>query len=302
MEVMKNLNDFEADLVQKARIINSALDFYLPGESVYPEVIHKAMRYSVMAGGKRLRPAMVLETAGIFGLSYEQVLPTACGIEMIHTYSLIHDDLPVMDDDDFRRGKPTCHKVFGEAVALLAGDALLTAAFSVITKNAEIKSVSPLAVIDVINKISESAGSGGMIGGQTVDIQSAGKIIDQETLFFIDLHKTACLFKASLWAGARLAETSPDNLATIDKFGEKVGLIFQITDDLLDLKGNEKLLGKPIGSDTKNKKNTFPFIFGYDNSVKLAERLSLEAKQLISKLDNNGFLTGMIDFMINRQY
>jgi geranylgeranyl diphosphate synthase type II len=296
------LNDFKTELIKKARIINSALNFYLPGDNVNPEIIHKAMRYSIMVGGKRLRPAMVLETAAIFGLSYEEVLPTACGIEMIHTYSLIHDDLPVMDNDDYRRGKPTCHKVFGEAIALLAGDALLTGAFSLITKNAEIKSISQLAVIDVLDKISRAAGSLGMIGGQTVDIESSGKKIDKETLFFINLNKTSCLFRASLWAGARLAEASTDDLETVDMFGEKVGLIFQITDDLLDLKGNEKLLGKPIGSDAKNNKNTFPVIYGYENSIKLVESLSIEAKKLISKLDKNGFFTGMLDFMINRQH
>jgi geranylgeranyl diphosphate synthase type II len=302
MEVMNNLKNFKKLLLERAELINSALDSYLTSHNAYPESIHKAVRYSLMAGGKRLRPAMVLESAAIFGLSSENVLPTACGIEMIHTYSLIHDDLPLMDNDDYRRGKPTCHKVFGEAIALLAGDALLTEGFALIAKNADIESISFTAVVDVIKKISESAGIRGMIGGQTVDIESTGRTIDKETLFYIDLHKTACLFKASLWSGARLAEASQDELALLDKFGEKIGLIFQITDDLLDLSGNEKLLGKPVGSDVKNKKNTFPLIMGFDNSIKLAKQLAIDAKDIISKHDKNGFFKSMIDFLINRQY
>lgn len=296
------MDEFEKLLNQRAKIVDAALDFYLPRESDYPEKIHRAMRYSALAGGKRLRPVMVMESAKLFGLPFEKVLPTACGIEMIHTYSLIHDDLPVMDNDDYRRGKPTCHKVFGDAVALLAGDALLTHAFSVISKNSRIDGISPLAVIEVIERVACEAGSKGMVGGQTVDIETTGMSIDKETLLYIDRHKTGCLICASLWAGARLAEASKQDLNVINKYGEKIGLIFQIVDDILDIKGDEKLLGKPIGSDAKNKKNTFPSLLGFQESLEMLECLCKEAKGLISEFDGSDFFMNLVDYLKSRRY
>jgi geranylgeranyl diphosphate synthase type II len=302
MEGKKKLNEFERSLTEKAKIIESALDYYLPGEDAFPQKIHRAMRYSAMAGGKRIRPIMVMEAAKLFGLPCEKVLPTACGIEMIHTYSLIHDDLPVMDNDDYRRGKLTCHKVFGDAIALLAGDALLTHAFLVIAQNSHIEGVSPSAVIDVIEKVSNAAGSYGMVGGQVVDIESSGEMIDEKTLFYMDLHKTGCLIQVSLWSGARLAGASAEDLKAMEDYGEKVGLIFQIVDDILDLKGDEKLLGKPVGSDLRNKKSTFPHIYGLDKSVELVKKLSAEAKDLISAYENSDFFVQLVDFFVSRQY
>lgn len=302
MEDQKRLKQFNEILKQEARIIDSALDFYLPKENAYPDILHRAMRYSALSGGKRLRPIMVMESAKLFGLPIEKVIPTACGIEMIHTYSLIHDDLPAMDNDDFRRGKPTCHKVFKEAIALLAGDALLTNAFSTIARNARIEGISPLAVVDVIEKISEEAGSLGMVGGQTVDIETSGTNIDKDTLYYIDTHKTGCLIRASLWSGARLAEASLNDLKVMEEYGEKIGLIFQIVDDILDVKGDEKLLGKPVGSDIRNQKNTFPSIYGYEKSLELLEKLSIEAKELMTGFNDNGFFIQLVDFLKKRQY
>lgn len=293
------MNKFKNELKKTAELLDKALDLYLPKATDYPESIHNAMRYSVMAGGKRIRPILVIKAAELFGLSYKQVLPTACAIEMIHTYSLIHDDLPCMDNDDFRRGKPTSHKIFGEAVALLAGDALLTYAFLTIAKNAAVDGISEKAVIDVIEKISEAAGCSGMIGGQTVDVETSGKSIDERTLFYIDLHKTGCLLQASLWSGARLAEAAQDDLKIMELYGEKIGLIFQITDDILDVQGDEKLIGKPIGSDLKNQKNNFLSIYGLDECQEIIEKLSLEAKSLVLPY-NNTFFLDLVDYIAHR--
>jgi len=295
------LDEFQEILKQRAKTTDAALDFYLPPED-FPEKLHQAMRYSALAGGKRLRPAMVMESAKLFGLPFEKVLPTACGIEMIHTYSLIHDDLPAMDNDDLRRGKPTCHKVFGEAVALLAGDALLTHAFSAIARNAAVEGISPQAVIDVIERISKEAGSMGMVGGQTVDMETSGTNIDKQTLLYIDSHKTGCLIRASLWSGARLAEAKEQDLKIIEDYAEKIGLIFQIVDDLLDINGDEKLIGKQTGSDIKNHKNTFPSVFGYEESLEMVEKYSREAKELVLRFDGNEFFIELVDFLKARRY
>ncbi|MCG0274987.1 MAG: polyprenyl synthetase family protein [Thermosediminibacteraceae bacterium] len=296
------MRNFEIELQNLGKKIEKALDNYLPKADEYPPKIHEAMRYSTFNGGKRIRPILTIKAAELFDLPGEKVIPTACGIEMIHTYSLIHDDLPIMDNDDFRRGKPTCHKVYGDAIALLAGDALLTHAFRTIAKNAQIEGISLQAVIEVIDKVSLAAGSLGMIGGQTIDILSQGTPIDEKTLFYMHNHKTGCLIQASLWAGARLAEAPVSDLNKLDELGEKIGLIFQIVDDILDVYGDEKKLGKPVGSDKRNKKNTFPNIFGYENSIRLVKTLSEEAKEIVSDFKNSGFFMQLIDFLIERQY
>ncbi|TYP51642.1 polyprenyl synthetase family protein [Thermosediminibacter litoriperuensis] len=296
------MKNFEIELKETGKIIEKALDFYLPKSDEYPQKIHEAMRYSTFNGGKRIRPVLTMKAAELFGLQGDKVIPTACGIEMIHTYSLVHDDLPIMDNDDLRRGKPTCHKVFGDAIALLAGDALLTHAFNTIAKNARIEGISLQAVIDVIDRISRAAGSLGMIGGQTVDILSQGVTIDEKTLFYMDYHKTGCLIQASLWAGARLAEAPAPDLNKLDRLGEKIGLIFQIVDDLLDIQGDEKKLGKPVGSDVRNKKSTFPSVYGYENSLKLVKNLSEEAKDIIHEFKNGEFFVQLVEFLVERQY
>lgn len=296
------MSDFKKELAFLANIVEQEMVKLLPRKDEYPPKLHEAMHYSTLSGGKRLRPIMVMKAAELFKMPYEKVIPTACGIEMIHTYSLIHDDLPVMDNDDFRRGKPTCHKVYGEALALLAGDALLTHAFATIAKNSKIEGICSDAVLDVIEKISHAAGGYGMIGGQTIDISSSGKKINQDTMFYISLHKTGCLISISLWSGARLAGAPKYDLETIKRFGEKIGLAFQIVDDILDVKGEETTLGKPVGSDIKNMKNTFVHLFGYDSCIKLINKLSSEAKELISNYKKNDFFIQLTDFIANRSY
>lgn len=296
------MNNFIKIIKSKALIFEQSFKHYLPQKDKYPEILNQAMNYSALSGGKRLRPIMVMESAELFGLSFKKVMPTACGIEMIHTYSLIHDDLPVMDNDDLRRGKPTCHKVFGDAIALLAGDALLTHAFATIAKNSKIEGISKETVLDVIEEVSLAAGNEGMIGGQTIDMISAGNQIDKNTLLYISSHKTGCLISVSLWSGARLAGASKEDLETIKSFGQKIGLIFQIVDDILDIKCDENILGKNKGSDLKNKKNTFPYLLGYDNSIKLVKELSIEAKNLVSKYKNNDFFIQLTDFISKRDY
>lgn len=296
------MNNFIKIIKSKALIFERSFEHYLPKKDKYPEILHQAMNYSALSGGKRLRPIMVMESAELFGLSFKKVMPTACGIEMIHTYSLIHDDLPVMDNDDLRRGKPTCHKIYGDAIALLAGDALLTHAFATIAKNSKIEGISKETVLDVIEEVSLAAGNEGMIGGQTIDMISAGNQIDKNTLLYISSHKTGCLISVSLWSGARLAGATKEDLETIKSFGQKIGLIFQIVDDILDIKCDENILGKNKGSDLKNKKNTFPYLLGYDNSIKLVKELSIEAKNLVSKYKNNDFFIQLTDFISKRDY
>jgi len=296
------LNKFESEMKYMAQVVEQELPHYLPRKDEFPAKLHEAMHYSTLSGGKRLRPIIVMKAAELFGTPYEKVIPTACGIEMIHTYSLIHDDLPVMDNDDFRRGKPTCHKIYGDAVALLAGDALLTHAFATIAKNSQISGINPAAVVDVIEKVSLAAGGYGMVGGQTVDIITSGKDINSDTLFYISTHKTGCLMSVSFWSGARLAGASKKDLETIKCFGEKLGLIFQIVDDILDIKGSEAVLGKPVGSDMKNKKNTFVNLLGFNKSVEIVKNLSLEAKRLISNYNNNDFFMQLTDFISKRDY
>ncbi|MGB9813860.1 MAG: polyprenyl synthetase family protein [Thermovenabulum sp.] len=296
------MKELENELYECKILVERALDKFLPDENLYPSEIFKAMRYSVFAGGKRLRPILVMKSAELFGLEKEKVLPTACGIEMIHTYSLIHDDLPCMDNDDFRRGKPTCHKMFGEAIALLAGDALLTHAFYVIAKNKDVEGIKENAVLDVIAKISKASGPLGMVSGQVVDILSEGVNIDEKTLYFMDVKKTAELIKVSLWAGARLAGADEKDLIKIETYGEKIGIMFQIIDDILDTNGDEKIIGKPVGSDIKNDKNTFVKMFGIEQSKLLANKLAKEAKEVLVEFKNKEFFMMLIDYLLNRSH
>jgi geranylgeranyl diphosphate synthase type II len=261
---MPQLN-LAAYLESKTRIVNKALDRFLPHSHQPPSIIHKAMRYSVNAGGKRLRPVLVIAGAEICGGKAETVLPTACALELIHTYSLVHDDLPAMDNDDLRRGRPTSHKVFGEDMAILTGDALLTLAFQLMALNSK-KKVSTDSLLDVIGLVSLHAGTNGMVGGQVADIKAdQGQWKRSKALFkspkkwlqFIHLNKTAALIRASLVAGARLSTNNNRKIRLLDNYGMHIGLAFQITDDILDILGDKKKLGKK-GSDQKNQKLTFP--------------------------------------------
>lgn len=227
------------------------------------------MRYSVFAGGKRIRPILVTASAEVFGKTAEDVINIACAIELIHTYSLIHDDLPAIDNDDLRRGMPTNHKVFGEAIAILAGDALLTKAFQIMSMGRG-GATPPL---QAIHEIAKAAGSTGMVGGQVVDIESEGKEVLFPILEYIHIHKTGELILASCRAGAIMANAENKGLEAITKYGEAIGLAFQIADDILDVEGNKEEAGKNIGGDAKKGKATYPSVLGVDESRKRAKEL-----------------------------
>lgn len=241
--------------------IDENLDRFL--EEKYPEEIFKSMRYSVLAGGKRLRPVLCLETCRVFGGNIEDAMPTACAIEMLHAQSLIHDDLPCMDNDDFRRGKPTNHKVFGEATAVLAGDALLTFAPQLIIQKSNLSTEIKLKLVE---EYCIAAGAYGLIAGQIVDIASEGKQISAETLEFIHTHKTADLFKVSLKSGAIIAGASEDKIKLMEKIGQKLGFAFQICDDILDETSTFEEMGKTLGKDKQANKPTYTAIFGLEKA------------------------------------
>src|SRR5438445_4801830 len=236
-------------------MVDAALDRVLPPESAPPANIHRAMRYSVLAPGKRLRPILVVAGAEAVGGRADAVLDTACALELIHAYSLIHDDLPAMDDDDYRRGRLTSHKVFGEALAILAGDALLTLAFRLIAGNAARVS-DPRIVARVVGDVADAAGTDGMVGGQVVDIESEGKDVGPVTLEYIHRHKTAALIRVSLTAGATLAGGRAEQVDTIREAGQSLGLAFQIVDDILHVEGSLAELGKTAGRGERKKKAT----------------------------------------------
>lgn len=275
-------------------MVNNALDKYLPQSEHEPAIIHQAMRYSVFAGGKRLRPVMFLASAEAVGGSREPLLPAACAMELIHTYSLVHDDLPAMDNDDFRRGKPTSHKVFGEAMAVLAGDALLTQAFGLIAMCGRSGNISPRVVVDVIEEVTLATGSLGMIGGQVVDIQSENITISKELLEYIHSHKTGALFRAAVRAGALMGGANAEELAVLTDYAENLGLAFQITDDILDVEGDPEKLGKTVGSDERKKKSTYPALYGLAESKKIAADSVAKA---VAALDRFGEQAGVLRYL-----
>lgn len=296
--------DLGAYLAERRRLVDAALERCLPEADAYPPLIHEAMRYSVFAGGKRLRPILVIAGAEAAGGTAEDVLPTACAIELIHTYSLIHDDLPAMDDDDFRRGRPTSHKVFGEAIAILAGDALLTLAFRLLAENfsGQWRALDPGRLKAVLTEVAEAAGTFGMIGGQVVDIQSEGKSVSAETLEYIHTHKTAALIRASLRVGALLAGASEPVLEAISTAGARLGLAFQIVDDILDVEGSLEQLGKTAGSDRRKKKVTYPGHFGLEASRLRAKSLVEGAKAALASLGGAATpLRELADFILERK-
>ena len=278
--------DLKQYLKERCQLVDAALDRYLPREDELPVSLHKAMRYSVFAGGKRVRPILMLAASETVGGSVNQALPAACAMEMIHTYSLVHDDLPAMDDDDFRRGNPTNHKVFGEAVAILAGDALLTQAFVLLSNAENLSLVSPEQLLAVVQEISRCAGSHGMVGGQVVDMESEGsREIDLATVQYIHTHKTGALIKASVKAGAILGGADEVSLAALTSYGEAVGLAFQIADDILDIEGTTEQLGKDAGSDQARGKATYPAIMGLSESKRRANELVGMALQSLAAFD-----------------
>ena len=267
---------FETYLKERAQVVDQALDRLLPAEANAPETIHKAMRYSVFAGGKRLRPVLVIAGAEAVGGRMDDVMPTACALELIHTYSLIHDDLPAMDNDDFRRGRPTSHKVFGEAMAILAGDGLLTHAFRLIADNWR-PGMDAAVLRDVLVDVADAAGTDGMVGGQVADLEAEGRRIGADMLDYIHLHKTAALIRTSIRVGARLSGATVVQLQALSVAGADLGLAFQIVDDILDVTGTTEQLGKTAGKDQAQQKATYPAIHGLDASQARAGRLVGEA-------------------------
>ena len=265
-----NLNSY---LKEKEDIINKALDTVLPKEDEFPQRLHKAMRYSVFAGGKRVRPILCLACAEVFAKLNENITNIGCAIELIHTYSLIHDDLPALDNDELRRGMPTNHKVFGEAMAILAGDALLASAFSIMASCKAATNDEQASLLDTIREIAKAAGSTGMVGGQVVDIESEGKEVAFPVLEYIHIHKTGELILASCRAGAIMAGADEKPLEAITKYGEAIGLAFQIADDILDVEGQREHMGKGVGGDAKKGKITYPAVLGIDESRKRAQEL-----------------------------
>ncbi|MGV8078488.1 MAG: polyprenyl synthetase family protein [Syntrophales bacterium] len=272
-------------LEARKELVDSALNRYLPAESPYPPEIYNAMRYSLFAGGKRLRPILCIASAEALGGLLEDILPAACALEMIHTYSLIHDDLPAMDNDDFRRGVPTSHKVFGEGVAVLAGDALLTEAFRLLTDPEAIQSVEACRLVRVVHEIATAAGAGGMVGGQVVDILSEGRPSDYDTLHYIHSGKTGRMILASLRTGAILADGGEEELQAVSEYGRHIGLAFQIADDILNVEGDPSLLGKGTGSDACRRKVTFPALLGLEESRSMARQSIDAALEGIRRLD-----------------
>jgi geranylgeranyl diphosphate synthase, type II len=279
--------------------VDAQLEKLLPGESVEPPSIHTAMRYSVFAGGKRIRPILCLESARIFETEVSPALYPGCAIEFIHTYSLIHDDLPALDNDDLRRGKPTSHKKFGEATAILAGDALLTLAFETIA-------AAPVAAerrVAMVTEIATAAGTvRGMVGGQVADLEAEGKPVSPEMLEYIHRSKTAALIGASITSGAICAGAPPDDVARLRRFGETIGWAFQVTDDILDVEESSAALGKTAGKDIAQQKATYPAVYGLKRSHQIAKEL---ADKSIAELDVYGEranrLRSIAEFLVLRR-
>jgi geranylgeranyl diphosphate synthase type II len=284
MRVVKSRNvSLEEYLVTKKDIVDRALDEYLPEMSGALSEITESMRYTLFAGGKRIRPVLCMASAEAVGGSADSVLPVACAIEMIHTYSLIHDDLPLMDNDDYRRGKPSNHKVFGEGVAVLAGDALLTEAFCLLS--GKIPQISPEKSLAIIREISAAAGFLGMIGGQVADLRAEGKDVDMETVDYIHTHKTQALITVSIRSGAMIAGAGDDDLGALSEYGKKTGLAFQIADDILDIESCRKILGKDTGRDEGLKKATYPALIGLKESKERTRTLVEDALDDIRHFD-----------------
>lgn len=279
--------------------IEQAMDLLVPPKTQYPENLYDAMRYSLFAGGKRLRPVLTMATVEALGGDVEAALPVAATLEMIHTYSLVHDDLPAMDDDDFRRGKPTNHKVFGEATAILAGDALLTQAFQVLgTIDAKGREG---VLLRIVGELATAAGSIGMVAGQMADMENEGMKADEARLAFIHANKTGALLTASVRIGAIFAEASEDQLQALTSYAQKIGLAFQIVDDILDVVGEAEKLGKAVGADAAHGKSTYPVLYGLEESREMVRRLTAEAHQALQSIPlHTGRLQEIADWLVNR--
>lgn len=272
-------------LARRAAEVNQWLDRLVPSEATPPERLHKAMRYSLLAGGKRLRPALLLAAGEAFGTKTDKLMPAACAIEMIHTYSLIHDDLPAMDNDDLRRGRPTCHKAFGEAVAILAGDALLALAFHVLSSQSATGDGDAERQVRVIREIATAAGTvDALVGGQMADIENEGRDVDAATLEYIHRSKTGAMICASVVAGGMISGASDDQIERLREYGRRIGLAFQIADDILDVTSTREQLGKTPGKDQVANKATYPAVHGIEASEARARELVDEAINFVTGL------------------
>jgi geranylgeranyl diphosphate synthase type II len=293
--------DLSDIMAERRTLVDAALDRRLPPADEPPPTIHEAMRYSVFAGGKRLRPMLALFGCEAVGGKLEDAMPAAVALELIHTYSLVHDDLPAMDDDDFRRGRPTCHKVYGEAVAVLAGDALLTHAFQVLA-DPTATDVPAARRLQIVAEISAAAGSLGMVGGQTMDIQAEGKALDPTALLTLHSKKTGALLRASLRVGGLAGGADDAAMARLTRYGERLGLAFQIVDDILDIEGSSVEMGKTAGSDMRKHKATYPAVFGLEASRQEAARLLAEACEAVFPLGGGATtLLALADFVGRRR-
>jgi geranylgeranyl diphosphate synthase type II len=292
------VKDLQQYVRSRAQLIERALEEYLPGDDVVPEILHRSMRYSTLGGGKRLRGILALTAAEIAQGSSDAALPLAAALEMIHSFSLIHDDLPCMDDDDWRRGKPSNHKMFGEAIALLAGDALLTRAFYLLT---HLSLADDAAVVNIIAEVAQAVGSEGLIGGQVVDLQSEGKKVDRATLEYIHCHKTGDLITVALRTGAMVGGAGEELLASLTTYGRELGLLFQITDDILDVEGDVDKLGKPVGSDASHGKATYPALFGLEKAKEAAHGAAANALAALAGLGEEAWpLRELVGYILHR--
>ncbi len=306
MSLNGNLNksQFMEELQKKAEHINNVLEKFLPAEEGQQRIIFEAMNYSVRAGGKRLRPMLMEETYHMFGGSSAVIEPFMAAIEMIHTYSLVHDDLPAMDNDEYRRGKKTTHAVYGEAMGILAGDALLNLAYETASKAFGME-VADARVARAFAVLAKKAGVYGMVGGQVVDVESEKSDdcpITREKLDFIYRLKTGALIESSMMIGAILAGASSDEISRVEQIAAKLGLAFQIQDDVLDVTSSLEVLGKPVGSDEKNNKATYVTFEGLDKAVSDVERISKEAEKLLDDLGyDDAFLKELFEYLIHRE-
>ena len=288
-------------LITRQKLIDRALDRYLPRANTKPVTLHKAMRYSLFAGGKRLRPILCLAAAEACRGNIDDALPLACALECIHTYSLVHDDLPSMDNDDFRRGRPTCHKVFGDGIAVLAGDALLTVAFEIVSKA---KPTLSYDISTLLREIAVAAGSQKLIAGQVADLEAEGKKVKRDQLQFIHENKTAAILKSSVRLGAMSANADARNLSAITRLGQRLGLAFQIIDDILDVTQTSEILGKSAGKDVVARKATYPAVIGLEKSRDEARRLTRQAHNALSVFSSSDAepLHALANYLLEREY
>lgn len=293
--------NLKAYLKSRRKEIDHALDRYLPEASMKPATLHKAMRYSVFAGGKRLRPILCLAAAEACRGKIDNALPLACAVECIHTYSLVHDDLPSMDNDDFRRGRPTCHKVFGDGIAVLAGDALLTVAFEIVSSA---KPAPGYSMSILLREVAVAAGSQKLIAGQVADLEAEGRTVKRDQLRYIHENKTAAILTTSVRLGAMSANADSRKLRAITQFGHGLGLAFQIIDDILDVTQTSEILGKSAGKDVAAKKATYPAVIGLEKSRAEARRLTRQAHHALSmfRSDDAEPLHCLANYLLEREY